>query len=122
MDPQRAELIDRFYEAFSRRDVDAVMEFCGETVEVYKDPDVVEMVSALTPRGRDRVAIYLRGWLDSWDMYQPSVVELREAADDEVVALVDVRDRRCGTSSTSRRRSQTCSGSAATGSCACACT
>jgi len=93
MDSQRADLIDRFYEAFSNRDVDAVMALCDESVEVYKDPDVVEIVSALTPRGRERVATYLRGWLDSWDMYKPSVVELREAGADEVVALVDVRAR-----------------------------
>ena len=50
------DLIDRFYEAFSRRDVDAVLELCHEDVEIYKDPDVVEMVSALTPRGQERVA------------------------------------------------------------------
>jgi len=93
MDSQRADLIDRFYEAFSNRDVDAVMALCDESVEVYKDPDVVEIVSALTPRGRERVATYLRGWLDSWDMYKQSVVELREAGADEVVALVDVRAR-----------------------------
>jgi ketosteroid isomerase-like protein len=93
MDSQRADLIDRFYEAFSNRDVDAVMALCDDSVEVYKDPAVVEIVSALTPRGRERVATYLRGWLDSWDMYQPSVVELREAGADEVVALVDVRAR-----------------------------
>ena len=92
MDSQRADLIDRFYEAFSNRDVDAVMALCDESVEVYKDPDVVEIVSALTPRGRERVATYLRGWLDSWDMYRPTVVELREAGD-QVVALVDVHAR-----------------------------
>ena len=70
-----------------------MLALCDEDVEIYKDPDVVEMVSALTPRGRERVATYLRGWLDSWDMYQPRVSELREAGEDEVVALVDVRAR-----------------------------
>ena len=52
MDKQRVDLIDRFYEAFSRHDVDAVLDLCHEDIEIYKDPDVVEMVSALTPRGR----------------------------------------------------------------------
>jgi ketosteroid isomerase-like protein len=93
MDKQRLDLIDRFYEAFSRRDVDAVLELCHEDVEIYKDPDVVEMVSALTPRGSERVALYLRGWLDSWDMYHPRVSALREASENEVVALVDVHAR-----------------------------
>jgi ketosteroid isomerase-like protein len=93
MDKQRADLIDRFYEAFSRRDVDAVVDLCHEDIEIYKDPDVVEMVSALTPRGTERVAKYLRGWLDSWDMYQPRVSDLRESGNDDVVALIDVRAR-----------------------------
>jgi ketosteroid isomerase-like protein len=96
MDKQRVDLIDRFYEAFSRRDVDTVLDLCHDDIEIYKDPDVVEMVSALTPRGRERVAQYLRGWLASWDMYQPSVSDLREAEDDAVVALIDVRARGVG--------------------------
>jgi ketosteroid isomerase-like protein len=93
MDTQRADLIERFYEAFSRRDVDAMLDLCDEGIEIYKDPDVVEMVSALTPRGQERVATYLRGWLDSWDMYQPTVSALREIGDDTVVALVDLHAR-----------------------------
>lgn len=93
MDTQRAELITRFYDAFSRRDVDAVLELCDDQVEIYKDPDVVEMVAALTPRGRERVAQYLRGWLESWDMYAPRIASLHEAGPDDVVALVDVRAR-----------------------------
>jgi ketosteroid isomerase-like protein len=93
MDKQRLDLIDRFYEAFSRRDVDAVLDLCHEDVEIYKDPDVVEMVSALTPRGRERVGQYLNGWLDSWDMYQPRVSDLCEAGEHDVVALVDVHAR-----------------------------
>jgi ketosteroid isomerase-like protein len=96
MKKQRSDLIDRFYEAFSRRDVDAILAMCHADVEIYKDPDVVEMVSALTPRGHERVSQYLKGWLDSWDMYQPQLADLREAGDDEVVALVDVRARGSG--------------------------
>jgi len=95
MDKRRADVIERFYAAFPRRDVDAMVDLCHDDVEVYKDPEVVEMVSALTPRGRERVSQYLRGWLDSWDMYQPRLVSLRESGD-EVVALLDVRARGIG--------------------------
>jgi ketosteroid isomerase-like protein len=90
MDKQHIDLIDRFYEAFSRGDVDAVLDLCHEDIEIYKDPDVVEMVSALTPRGKERVGQYLRGWLDSWDMYQPRVSDLREAGNEDVIVLLDV--------------------------------
>jgi len=93
MDKQRADVIERFYEAFSLRDVDAILALCDEGVEIYKDPNVVELVAALTPRGHERVATYLRGWLGSWDMYQPTLAGVRETDGDEVVALVDVRAR-----------------------------
>lgn len=93
MDPQRAELIARFYEAFSRRDVNGILALCDEDIEIYKDPGVIEMVSALTPRGREGVERYLTGWLDSWDLYEPRVAELREAGADDVVVLVDLHAR-----------------------------
>jgi ketosteroid isomerase-like protein len=93
MNTQRAERIERFYEAFSRHDVDAILELCDEGVEIYKDPNVVEMVAALTPRGQERVAIYLRGWLDSWDMYRSTVLALRESGGDDIVALTAVHAR-----------------------------
>ena len=96
MDTQRAELIERFYEAFSRRDVNAVLDLCHEDVEIYKDPDVVEMVAALTPRGKERVSQYLTGWFASWDRYQPRVAAVREADSGDVIALVDVLARGAG--------------------------
>lgn len=92
MDTERASLIDRFYEALTRHDVSAVLDVCHDDVEVYKAPGVVEMVSALTPRGRERVARWLEGWLASWDLYEPTVERLSDAGD-QVVALVKVRSR-----------------------------
>jgi ketosteroid isomerase-like protein len=92
MDKKRAELIDRFYEALTRRDVDAVLTMCADDVIVYKDPAVVEMVAAFTPRGREGVAQWLEEWLNSWDVYEPRVESMQESGDD-VVALVRVRAR-----------------------------
>src|SRR3954447_6349801 len=85
-------LLRRFYESFNQGDLDAVLELCSEDVEVYKDPEVVEMVAAFTPRGRERVAQYLRGWLDSWDAYQARPREFVESGDD-VAAVVRLRAR-----------------------------
>jgi ketosteroid isomerase-like protein len=86
------ELLRRFYEYFNQGDLDAVLELCAPEVEIYKDPEVVEMVAALTPRGQDRVAQYLRGWLDSWDGYLARPQEFLESGE-EVVALVHLRAR-----------------------------
>jgi ketosteroid isomerase-like protein len=95
--PQKAsaesvELLRRFYESFNQRDLDAVLELCTDDVEVYKDPEVVEMVAAFTPRGQERVAQYLRGWLESWDAYTARPGEFVQTGED-VAALVHVRAR-----------------------------
>ena len=92
MDSERVALMDSFYDAFRRRDVRALLELCHDDVEVYKAPGVVDMVAALTPRGRDRVEGYLEGWLESWDAYEPTLQELRTSGD-QVVALVQVHSR-----------------------------
>jgi ketosteroid isomerase-like protein len=85
-------LLRRFYEYFNHRDLDAVLELCAPEIEVYKDPEVIEMVAAFTPRGQERVAQYLRGWLDSWDNYQARPEQILESGE-EVVVLVHVRAR-----------------------------
>ena len=95
--PQKASgetstLLRRFYESFNQRDLDAVLELCAEDVEVYKDPEVVEMVAAFTPRGQEHVAQYLRGWLESWDAYNARPEEFVQAGED-VAVLVRLRAR-----------------------------
>jgi uncharacterized protein len=86
------ELFRRFYESFNQGDLDAVLELCTKDVEIYKDPEVVEMVAALTPRGRELVAQYLRGWLDSWDAYNARPEQFLQSGD-EVAVLVRLRAR-----------------------------
>jgi hypothetical protein len=88
-------LLRRFYESFNQRDVDAVLELCSGDVEIYKDPEVVEMVAALTPRGQERVAQYLAGWLESWADYSARPEEFLQSGD-EVAALIQIRARSKG--------------------------
>src|SRR6185436_8653397 len=95
MNKKQAALMDTFYVALRRGDVPAVLDLCHDDVEVYKAPGVVDMVAAMTPRGRDRVAGYLQGWLDSWDTYEPVLEEVRSSGD-QVVALVKVHSRGVG--------------------------
>lgn len=89
---ESVELLRRFYESFNQRDLDAVLELCTEDVEVYKDPEVVEMVASSTPRGQERVAQYLRVWLESWDDYNARPEEFVQSGE-EVAALVQLRAR-----------------------------
>jgi ketosteroid isomerase-like protein len=89
---ENVDLLRRFYESFNQRDLDAVLELCSEDVEVYKNPEVVEMVAAFTPRGRELVAQYLRVWLESWDEYVARPEEFVQGGDD-VAVLVQIRAR-----------------------------
>ena len=89
---ENVELLRRFYESFNQRDLDAVLELCSEDVELYKDPEVVEIVAAFTPRGPDRVAQYLRAWLESWDEYVVRPQEFVQSRE-EIAAFVQLRAR-----------------------------
>ena len=84
-----AALLNSFYEALSVADVDAVLDLCDREVEVYMPPDVV---AAVAPRGHRDVGDYLRGWFDSWHLYQPRPEDFISAGD-QVVALVHLRAR-----------------------------
>ena len=94
-DKEKVALLRRFYESFNQRDLDAVLELCSQDVEVYKDPHVVEVVAALTPRGQDRVAQYLRAWLESWEEYVARPQEFVQEGE-EIAALVQLRARSKG--------------------------
>jgi ketosteroid isomerase-like protein len=89
---ESVELLRRFYESFNQRDLDAVLELCTDDVQIYKDPEVVEMVAAFTPRGQEHVAQYLRVWLESWDDYNVRPEEFVQSGE-EVAALVQLRAR-----------------------------
>jgi ketosteroid isomerase-like protein len=89
---QKVELLRGFYESFNQGDLDSVLDLCTEDVEIYKDPEVLEIASASTPCGRDRVAQYLRGWLDSWSDYFARPQEFVQLGED-VAALTQLRAR-----------------------------
>jgi ketosteroid isomerase-like protein len=82
-------LLNSFYAALNVADVDAALELCDSEVEVYMPPNVV---AAVAPLGRRDVGEYLRGWFDSWHMYQPEPEDFISAGD-QVVALVHLRAR-----------------------------
>ena len=89
---KNVKLLRRFYESFNQHDLDSVLELCTEDVEVYKNPDVVEMVAAFTPRGQELVAQYLSGWLESWSDYHARPEQFLQSGE-EVAVLTQLRAR-----------------------------
>jgi ketosteroid isomerase-like protein len=86
------DLLRRFYESLNQGDLDSVLELCTDDVELYQDPEVIEMVAALTPRGQERIAQYLRGWLDSWSAYHARPQKFLQSGE-RVAALTRLRAR-----------------------------
>jgi ketosteroid isomerase-like protein len=82
-------VLNSFYEALNGADVDAALELCDTRVEVYMAPNVV---AAVAPRGHREVGEYLRGWFESWQVYQPEPEDFVSTGD-QVVALVHLRAR-----------------------------
>src|SRR4030095_5961715 len=89
---ENIKLLRRFYESFNQQDLDSVLELCTDDVEVYKDPEVIEMVAAFTPRGQRRGAPYLRSGLDSWDDYHARPEKFLQAGEG-VAALTQAHAR-----------------------------
>jgi ketosteroid isomerase-like protein len=89
MPEPHVELLQNFYDALGRGEVESAIGLCDPEVEVYLNPDVVATVP---PKGRKEVASYLRGWLDSWDKYAPRPEGFLEAGD-QVVVLVHLSAR-----------------------------
>jgi len=85
------DLLRTFYESFSHGGWEATLELCDPMVEVRLPPNVVSQIS---PRGRESVEKYLRGWLETWDEYHPIPEHFIDASDGEhVVVFVRVHAR-----------------------------
>src|SRR4051794_16470089 len=89
MDQAHLDLLQGFYDALNRDDVESAVRLCDADVRVYLNPDVV---ATLAPRGQKEVSEYLRGWFDSWDRYTPRPEEFIESGD-QVVVMVQLQAR-----------------------------
>ena len=83
-------LLNRFYEALNVADVEA----CSGALRPARSRSTCRpnVVAAIAPRGHRDVGEYLRGWFDSWHIYQPEPEDFVSAGD-QVVALVHLRAR-----------------------------
>ena len=64
------------FEAFSRDDIDAVLELCAPDV-VVRDPQR----TGTTFRGPDGLRRFFEEWMENWEEYRSEPVELTEIGD-----------------------------------------
>jgi ketosteroid isomerase-like protein len=80
MAPSDQEILRSAFEAFSRGDIDAVLELCDPEV-VVRDPER----TGTTFRGPDGLRQFFEEWLENWEEYRAEPVELTEAGDEVLV-------------------------------------
>jgi ketosteroid isomerase-like protein len=74
------EIVQQAFEAFSRGDIDGVLELCDPDV-VVRDPQR----TGTTFRGPEGVRAFFEEWLENWEEYRSVPVELTEVGDELLV-------------------------------------
>ena len=89
MSQENVEIARRGYEAFARRDLDAVFELFDPEIEAHDPP---EMPDAAIHRGHDAVR---RDWEQTYELFEDFTIEVEETLDcgDDVVVFLRYRGR-----------------------------
>jgi ketosteroid isomerase-like protein len=77
------EIVRIAFEAFSRGDIDAVLELCDPDV-VVRDPER----TGTTFRGPDGLRNFFEEWLENWEEYRCEPVELTESGGEILVHAI----------------------------------
>jgi uncharacterized protein len=77
------EVVRIAFEAFSRGDIDAVLELCDPDV-VVRDPER----TGTTFRGPDGLRNFFEEWLENWEEYRSEPVELTESGGEILVHAI----------------------------------
>jgi ketosteroid isomerase-like protein len=77
------EIVQAAFDAFSRGEIDAVLELCDPDI-VVRDPQR----TGTTFRGPDGVRQFFEEWLENWEEYRSEPVELTESGDEILVHAI----------------------------------
>jgi uncharacterized protein len=83
------EIVRIAFEAFSRGDIDAVLDLCDPDV-VVRDPER----TGTTFRGPDGLRQFFEEWLENWEEYRSEPVELTESGDEILVHAIQTGKRK----------------------------
>ena len=93
MSQSNVELAKRVIDAFNRRDVDAIFECVNPDVEWFP---AMSVTFGGGLRGREGIESYVREVGDTWEEYRVVVQDLRDIADERVLALSRIEGRGAG--------------------------
>jgi ketosteroid isomerase-like protein len=84
MSAEKIALVERFVEAFNRRDVDSVLDHLDPEVELHEWP---EAPGARSYRGPGGVRDALDSWFEAWEWMRVEIRDIRELDDDLFITL-----------------------------------
>ena len=93
MSQANVELAKRVIDAFNRRDVDGIFECVSPDVEWFP---AMSVTFGGGLRGREGIESYVREVSDTWEEYRVVVQDLRDLADQRVLALSRIEGRGAG--------------------------
>ncbi|HEV7461734.1 MAG TPA: nuclear transport factor 2 family protein, partial [Solirubrobacteraceae bacterium] len=87
------ELARAAFDAFERRDMDAVWAIASDDVEVGGAP---ELPNAGPYRGQEGFVTWIAQWLEAWGEFRIEVIDIRAVDDQHVLVDVDQHGRGAG--------------------------
>jgi ketosteroid isomerase-like protein len=91
MSQENVETVRDAFEAYNRGDLDAFLEYCADDIDyraVEGAPDDHGPI-----RGKDALLAYVQDWQDTFDDFVSEPVELIDAGEDNVVAVIRISGR-----------------------------
>jgi uncharacterized protein len=91
MSEENVEIVRQMYAAFNRGDLDAVLEYWTDDIDFRAAEGAPDDHGPI--KGKDALRAFQQDWLDTFDDFRAEPVELIEAGEDKVIAVVRISGR-----------------------------
>jgi ketosteroid isomerase-like protein len=91
MSQENVETVRDAFAAYNRSDLDAWLEYCTDDIDYRAAEGAPDDPGPI--HGRDALRAYVQDWLDMFDDFQSEPVELIDAGEDKVIAVIRISGR-----------------------------
>ena len=91
MSKENVEIVREANAAFNRGDLAAFLEYCTDDVDFRAAEGALDDHGPI--QGKDAVRAFMQDWLDMFDEFRAEPVELIDAGEDKVIAVVRISGR-----------------------------
>jgi ketosteroid isomerase-like protein len=91
MSQENVEIVREANAAFNRGDLDALLDYCTDDVDFRAAEGALDDHGPI--QGKDALRAFMQDWLDMFDDFRTEPVELIDAGEDKVIAVVRISGR-----------------------------